>query len=288
MTLTQYLLTNLYMGAGIAADVYAATIGSFREFADDTYRRNWVRRNAITHTLFPLVGMYSVIIGIATWPPLQSILFGLGALLLGTFLWNLIREKAGLDSDEKPELKETQKNDMLSKLRSRFLAWLANIDPQWVLVLGVSVDAINSGFAKAADTRNWSLPELLLSFPLVGLVVGTGAWVGGQKAKWFLGLLSKKSTAMDDNKKTYLSPAQRLARLEFIALLIEILVLGYFFLRSVASVFVPFNVASWVDSRGLAWATSAFILILITSFFGRAIRQNLYSSAVVSFRESDA
>src|SRR5215217_5195713 len=95
MTLVQYLFINLYIGTGIAADVYAATLGSFREFSDDSYLRKWIRRNTITHTLFPMMGMYAVILGITAWRSLQSILFGFGALLLGSFLWSLIQQKSG-------------------------------------------------------------------------------------------------------------------------------------------------------------------------------------------------
>ncbi|MCI0561757.1 MAG: hypothetical protein MN733_24995, partial [Nitrososphaera sp.] len=105
MNLFGYLWTNLYMGIGIAADVYAVTLGSFREFTDNKYYRKWVWRNTLTHTVFPLVGMYMVVAGIAVWRPLQSALFLFGAVLLGLFLRHLVRDKSGADceEDEAPE-----------------------------------------------------------------------------------------------------------------------------------------------------------------------------------------
>src|SRR5262245_35301308 len=100
MSLFSYLWTNIYLGAGIAADVYAATLGGFREFSNDVYFKNWVWRNSITHTVFPLVGMYLVVAGVAAWRPLTSILFGFGAVLLGSFLIHLIRQKSGAGEEE--------------------------------------------------------------------------------------------------------------------------------------------------------------------------------------------
>jgi hypothetical protein len=142
---------------------------------------------------------------------------------------------------------------------------VGHLDPQWLLVLGVSVDAINSGFAKAADTKDWPLFALLISFPLVGLVVGAGAWAGGKKAKWFLTYLNRTPEADLD------ALTKRLTRLQFVALLIELLVLGYFFWRSVASALVPLGVTPWIDHKGLAWTASGICLFLVLLIYGRAI-----------------
>lgn len=271
MSLVGYLFTNLYMGIGIAADVYAATLGSFHEFTDDKYRRNWVWRNTLTHTVFPLVGMYMVVVGIAVWRPLQSALFLFGAVLLGFFLRHLVRGKSGVDCAD-DAFKQDEKG-ILAKVIQR----VEKIDPQWALVLGVSVDAINSGFAKAADTREWPLHLLLLSFPLVGCVVGAGAFAGGQKAKWFLSFMRKQSSG----NVTVL--ARRLSKLAFGAFLVELFVLGYFFWRSVANIFVPFGVPEWIDSRLVAWGVSGVTSVIILFFYAEDIVRNTDEEAMRSF-----
>ena len=267
-----YLFTNLYMGMGIAADVYAATLGSFREFANDEYRRNWIWRNTLTHTVFPLVGMYAVIAGIAVWRPLQSLLFAAGGVLLGLFLRHLVMGKAGVHSGDERETLE-RKEGVLGELIGR----VERIDAQWALVLGVSMDAVNSGFAKAADTRDWPILLLGLSFPLVGCVVGAGAWAGAQKAKWFLSFMQMQLGS------DLAGLARRLAKLECWALVIELFVLGYFFWRSVASAIVPFGVPEWVDRRIVAWGLSALMSAIIFAIYGRDIVRNIRNRALLSF-----
>ena len=271
-----YLWTNLYMGIGIAADIYAATLGSFREFTDDKYRRNWVWRNTLTHTVFPLVGMYTVVAGIAVWGPLQSSLFLIGAVMLGLFLRHLVRDKSGADCADDESSKQDEDGILAGLIRR-----VEKVDPQWALVLGVSIDAINSGFAKAADTLEWSLPLLLLSFPLVGCVVGAGALAGGQKAKWFLSLMRKQSGP------DVAVLARRLSKLEFGAFLVEIFVLGYFFWRSAANVFVPFGVPDWVDSRLVAWGASGVTSVIVLFFYGEEIVRNIDNEALESFSDND-
>jgi hypothetical protein len=218
--------------------------------------------------------MYMVVAGIAVWRPLQSALFLFGALLLGLFLWRLIKDKSGADC-EKGELPEQEREGPLARIIQR----AEKIDPQWALVLGVSIDAINSGFAKAADTRDWPLPLLFLSFPLVGCVVGAGAFAGVQKAKWFLRLMQRPS----GTDVTIL--VKRLSKLEFASFLVELFVLGYFFWRSVANVFVPFGTPDWVDSRLVAWGVSGITLVIALFFRGENIVWNIKEEAARSFSE---
>jgi hypothetical protein len=307
MTITQYLVTNIYMGAGIAADVYAATIGSFRDFGNDTYRANWVRRNTITHTVFPFLGVYSVVIGIAAWSLMESLLFAFGAVLLGMFLWKLVREKAGLNRlRQTSDVLNTNKINIFSRFYNRFVCYMGKIDPQWPLVLAVSVDAINSGFAKAADTKDWSLPALLFSFPLVGFVVGTGAWLGGQKARWFSSFFNEKplkkgfirSWLAKHNNNWLLSfldkepelisvdrLVSKLTQLEFAALLAELLVLGYFFWRSVASAIVSSGFIEWSNSRVLSWGMSGGTVFIILALFGSKIALHINKESEESFTD---
>lgn len=287
MQIIPYLITNFYMGAGIAADVYAATLASFREFEDDEYRFNWVWRNTFTHTLFPFIGLYSVVLGIAVWQPLQPILFTIGALLLGLFLLHLLQDKAGSEAEAgEPSAHghchthgHNHGGNIMTRLFAPVTRRLERIDPQWVLVLGVSMDAINSGFAKAADTKGWGKLALIVSFPLVGCVVGAGAWLGGQKAKYFLRLM--RNLAGRDAGAL----AKRLATLEFVALIVEIFVLGYFFFRSVVSAIVPVTGAEWLEWRGYAWGTSLILTAGIFIVWGKVMFRNIERDALHSLQE---
>jgi membrane protein implicated in regulation of membrane protease activity len=285
VSLIPYLITNFYIGAGIAADVYAATLASFREFEDDKYRFNWVWRNTFTHTLFPFIGLYSVVLGIAVWQHLQPILFTIGALLLGLFLWHLLQGKAKSEAGEPSAHghchthSHSHAEGLMTRLLDPVTRWLVKRDPQWGLVLGVSLDAINSGFAKAADTTSWSKFALLVSFPLVGCVVGLGAWLGGQKAKFFLKLM--RNLAGRDTGAL----AKRLAKLEFVALIVEVFVLGYFFFRSVVSAIVPITRAVWLEWRGYAWGTSFILTAGIFVWLGKVIFRNIERDALHSFQE---
>ncbi len=287
MEIIPYLVTNFYMGAGIAADVYAATLASFREFDDEKYLSRWVRRNTFTHTLFPFIGLYAVVLGIAVWRPLQPILFTIGALLLGLFLLHLLQDKARSEAEAaEPSAHghchahgHGHAEGIMTRLLAPVIGRLAQIDPQWTLVLGVSMDAFNSGFAKAADTKGWNTLELLISFPLVGCVVGLGAWLGGQKAKYFLRLMRNLAG------RNAWALAKRLATLEFVALIIEIFVLGYFFFRSVVSAIVPVIGAEWLEWRGYAWGTSLVLTAGIFIVWGKVMFRNIERDALHSLQE---
>ncbi len=286
MKFIAYLVTNFYMGAGIAADVYAATLAGFRMFEDDKYRFNWVWRNTFTHTLFPFIGLYSVVLGIAAWRPLQPILFTIGSILLGTFLFHLLQEKLDNEPEEDRETGTAacssgheHGGNWMTRALAPLIRRLERIDPQWALVIGVSMDAINSGFAKASDTKNWSTLALILSFPLVGCVVGLGAWLGGQKAKYFLRLMR----ALADKDHGVL--AKRLARLEFIALIVEVFVLGYFLLRSMTSAIVPVIHDERLEWRGYSWGAAILMTTCIFVFLGRRIFGNIERDALRSFQD---
>lgn len=321
MNITGYLLVNLYIGLGIAADVYAVTLALFRKFEEDDYLRKWIWRNTITHTVFPFIGMYAVVVGITQWRFLRSMLFGFGAVLLAYFLWHVLQEKVHGDlsniekaADSHMEKIKTKLSELaahkkprtgLARLAAKIIERIDKIDPQWWLVLAVSIDAIYSGFAKAADTQHWPAVALVISFPLVGCVVGLGAWFGGWQTKRFLSLIGKQSganvaararrlTKMQLMLPTWLfpasspqKPAQRLAKMQFIALLIELLVLGYFFWRSIASALSPIIVNEWLERRIVAWAASTVSLIAALAIYGRDIIRNIDKNALQSLAEKE-
>ncbi|MFN7676011.1 hypothetical protein [Flavobacterium sp.] len=320
MTILDYLLTNFYMGAGIAADVYFATLASFRLFGErangstldnpelfnkhlaDSIWSNpknykikqslldqflalptllrWITYNTITHTLFPLLGMYLVITGIAIWKPLTSLLFSVGAVMLGLFLYHLINEH-----NDRPTITYSQEKHNNSTLFDKHvtpvIGRMNSFDPLLLVVLGVSTDAINSGLAKAADTRSWSLFLLLLSFPLVGLVVGFWTWIAGKQAKAFLEYYTNIQNTNNDSSIN--KQSKKLAKFELIALGIEIYVLGYFFWRSVASAISPYIDRDIVEQRGSAWVVSAISLFIITLIRGKLIYNSVQKNAIHSF-----
>jgi hypothetical protein len=267
MELLAYLGTNLYLGAGLAADVYAATVATCRNLQGERLDR-WVRLNTLTHTVFPLLGMLLVVVGIAAWAPLEGALFLGGAVLLGAFLWGLVAEQAGLCARREPAPGEGD------EAPERATTGLSGADPMLPLVLGVSLDAVNSGFAKAADTRDWSLVPLLLSFPLVGLVVGLTARLGARHGKALLAAALRGSA---DEARA------RFVRLELRAFALELGVLGYFFWRSLGSSVAAFGGPSAAGSRLAAVALAALTLGAVLATLGPRLSRRQERAAVELF-----
>lgn len=258
MAVLAYLWTNLYLGAGLAADVYAATVATCRDLQGERLDR-WVRLNTLTHTVFPLVGMLLVVLGIAAWAPLEGALFLGGALLLGTFLWGLVAEQAGLGAERGPRAAAEA-----GEPPGRATAGLAGSDPMLPLVLGVSLDAINSGFAKAADTRDWGLLPLALSFPLVGLVVGLTARLGARHGRALVAAALRGSAE---------EARARFVRLELRAFALELGVLGYFFWRSLGSSVAAFGGPAAAGTRSMAVALAVLTLGAVLTLLGRRVRR---------------
>lgn len=272
MELLAYLGTNLYLGAGLAADVYAATVVTCRDLQGERLDR-WVRLNTLTHTVFPLLGMLLVVVGIAAWAPLEGALFLGGAVLLGAFLWGLVAEQAGLRAGREPASGEDD-----DEPPARATTGPAGADPMLPLVLGVSLDAINSGFAKAADTRDWGLVPLLLSFPLVGLVVGLTARLGARHGKALLAAALRGSA---DEART------RFVRLELRAFALELGVLGYFFWRSLGSSVAAFGGPTAAGSRLAAVALAALTLGTVLAALAPRLRHRQEHAAGELFERRD-
>lgn len=158
----KYIAASFFMGFGIAVDVVSATIGRFRHFSQPRNAFIWAGRNTVTHTLFPIMG---VVLGVlvAHWIPLMKVIIGWGGAYL---VYLLLKEEnmglAGLEDEDEEEAG-----------LPGWLAWIKPyLTPAWVSVFAVSIDALLSGPAKSVQTEGWSDLQVMVSFPIVGLVVG--------------------------------------------------------------------------------------------------------------------
>jgi hypothetical protein len=100
-----------------------------------------------------MVGYYSAF-GLEHVPGLSAVVGLIGFSLIAIFLYSMLR--AMLSDEDNAEEAAVGASD-------------------WPLVLAVSWDALWSGPAKAAQAVGWTTMEVLLSFPLAGLVVALAA-----------------------------------------------------------------------------------------------------------------
>lgn len=153
-----YLLTNLAVGVGIAADAMVATISRFHRFKTLPDAVRWASAIGFTHVLFPLAGF------IGGWYAAQKtgvsvLIYGVGAAVMTWFITTVLHEALGLRGKDDEE--ET----------GWFTRVLRRYSPFWAAVWAVSVDALVSGPGKTAATAHWAEWEVWLSFPIVGAVV---------------------------------------------------------------------------------------------------------------------
>jgi len=161
LTLNGFLLPSILMGLGIAIDVAIATISRFRD-RTMTFR-NWTLPVALSHILLPAFGYYGWWMLGQAFHQLGLVL-GLTAFVIITiFLYESFCEWI----DSEPVVS-------LAPLTNRALKWLdADSRGRLVMVLAVSMDALWSGPAKAAQAESggWSTGEVLVSFLIAGVVV---------------------------------------------------------------------------------------------------------------------
>ena len=190
-----YLLSCLVLGLGIAIDVALASlaIGPFLKTA--AAKRQWVTAVTATHITFPMIGYYGFALAYREFPPAQTILGLLAAVMVAWFLYHEFCELLEPDSDGFKGL-------------------------SFLLVLAVSWDALWSGPAKSVQAVGWSSSEILWSFIIAGIVVGLTAYL----ATAFSTIIFRRF-----NKKGSISA---LAKSEVIALWLEFTVIGYFGLMS--------------------------------------------------------
>jgi hypothetical protein len=143
-----YLVACAAMGLGVAMDVAIATLVQRRIACDLAAGGRWIRRIALTHTLFPMVGYYSFI-AFSSRGGAMLVAVHLIATVLIFALVASIYAQIGSETCE----------DAIGETAS------------WGLVLAVSWDALLSGPAKAAQAASWSGWQVAGSFPIAGLAV---------------------------------------------------------------------------------------------------------------------
>jgi hypothetical protein len=161
ISIEQFLIPCVLMGLGIAIDVAIATVSRFGD--KEMSFRNWTLPVAIAHILLPAFGYYG-------WWFLgnQFSQFGfvLGVLAFGMiaiFIYEAICE--WIDADPFVSLQP---------ITDRIFKFLGSESRgRLIMVLAVSMDALWSGPAKAAQAESgqWTTNEVFVSFFIAGGVV---------------------------------------------------------------------------------------------------------------------
>lgn len=229
-----YLAACFVMGLGIAIDVALASIARTGGLRSAGAMRRWVVRITATHVTFPMIGYY----GALQLGRIQAVRPALGILafvLIFFFLFHMLRELIAdrEDSEFRPAISE----------------------PGWIIVLAVSWDALWSGPAKAAQAVGWNQAQVLLSFPLAGLVVAAAAVMATFSAR-----------RLNENAQRLARSASRQAAIEQAAIILEIGVFGYFgFLALFTFTLEPSRPVSF------AIAAASIAALIVHVVFGRRI-----------------
>ncbi len=161
MQLSSFIVPSILMGLGIAIDVAIATLARFRDTAMGF--KNWTLPVAISHILLPAIGYYG------WWYLGQQ--FSAFALLLGLIAFAMI---ALFIYEAFCEWIGAEAIVSLSPITDRLFGGLGDgAKGRLVMVLAVSMDALWSGPAKAAQAESgaWAPYEVLISFFIAGAVV---------------------------------------------------------------------------------------------------------------------
>jgi hypothetical protein len=159
------------MGFGIAVDVIIATVSQFRNKSLSV--KSWSLPIAGTHILFPAFGYYGFWYIQQTVPGSSLILGLIGFTLVTLFVYEVFCEAAGIEP--------------VFAISERFskLVGLKEEDARLIIaILAVSWDALWSGPAKAAQTAEWTNPEVFWSFFVAGAAVFVFAQVALIIAFW--------------------------------------------------------------------------------------------------------
>jgi len=160
-----FLIPSILMGLGIAIDVAIATISRFR---DQTMTfRSWTLPVTVSHVLLPAFGYYG-------WWFLAHSFHGLGVILgltafglIFVFLYETFCGWVGLV----PKISLRPLTDVaLNRIDAR-------AGGRFIMILAVSMDALWSGPAKAAQAESggWTSMEVFASFFIAGIVVAVVA-----------------------------------------------------------------------------------------------------------------
>jgi putative Mn2+ efflux pump MntP len=158
-----YLLLNLTVGIGIAADASVLTLATFRRFETAAQRWKWVLAVGTSHTVLPMIG-FVIGWGVAdeARPYVTAAIYLMSAVIMAGLTVYVIREEAGGDDEDEEE-------EDVHEL------WKNNTVFFWT-VMAVSWDALAAGAGKIPATKGWTGIEVLISFFLVGAVVGGIVW----------------------------------------------------------------------------------------------------------------
>jgi hypothetical protein len=159
-----FLVPSILMGLGVAIDVCIATVVQFRD--KELSWKSWTFPVTFTHVSFPAVGYFLFYTLDTTFPIAHSFLGVVGFILVALFVYEVICEAAGLI----PRFG-------ISHTLSQMIGFAEDDARRVIAILAVSWDALWSGPAKAAqaDTGNWTLYEVSLSFVIAGIVVAVMA-----------------------------------------------------------------------------------------------------------------
>jgi hypothetical protein len=159
--LNSLIFPSILMGLGIAIDVAIATISRFRDQTMDF--RNWTAPVAASHIVLPAFGYYSWWILGANFVQFGLILGILAFSMISIFLYETFCDWI----DASPLVSLSPITDLAI---ARFTSGSSS---HLIVVLAVSMDALWSGPAKAAQAESgqWSSLEVVVSFFIAGAVV---------------------------------------------------------------------------------------------------------------------
>ena len=226
---TEYLLINLAIATGIAADGAILTLAQARRFTRWGTVWRWSGALGLSHGVLPFVGFLGGWL-LLRFPLLHVALFGVAGLLMAGLTVNAYRNT--LSGGDAP-----------GDEGARF--------PTWGLVWAVSVDALVTGPGKVPAVVGWSTFEIVLSFVLVGF--GVFLYVlGASVAAYHLRAALARRT-LDAGARRRITGVQ--AALHLLETLAYATFAGLGFERALA-VFVP--VPPW----SLAWLAPALNLAI--------------------------
>ncbi len=155
-----FWLPSILMGVGIAIDVAMATVSKFRDRTMSF--QNWTLPIMGTHILFPAFGYYGFWGLRKEFSALTPVLGFVGFIFVFLFVYEVVCEAIG----KEPVFG-------ISSWFSDRMGLKEDDTRRIIAILAVSWDALWSGPAKAAQAAagNWTIMEVVLSFPVAGMTV---------------------------------------------------------------------------------------------------------------------
>lgn len=243
------------MGLGIAIDVAIATVTRFRDMSVSF--RNWTVPITATHILLPAIGYYGWWLLGQEFAGLSTVLGLMAFAMIGTFLYETICEWIGASALISLE----------PMTRWLFRSSADATTGRWIAILAVSMDALWSGPAKAAQAESgrWTDLEVLLSFFIAGAVVALVA-----QASLVAALLLRKTRFND---------IEALSRRLVVGKFFEVSILGGFGILS------AWNAFAFLFGLG-ALSTSILIACVFMSFVWVTFWKRLMASQLEEFEDA--